>query len=168
MELPKAGVVPKTVAKRMHLEKVARIDTVPIWSGEVFYLRALLIHKPASSFTDLHTVNEHIILEGYPATILWNEFKEQLSIDHILREGDQQNGYRCALRKIDEILSQSGKRLQDFGITVPDKRTAKLANKDRFLASNCVALEAEQDNMCQMLNEEQCHAFDAICDGIQS
>ncbi|KAG2743145.1 hypothetical protein P692DRAFT_20689955, partial [Suillus brevipes Sb2] len=111
--------------------------------------RALLIHKPASSFIDLRTVNEHvfatfheaasdlglfennqegflalqeavdclrtpsqlrflfaqIILEDYPATILWDQFKEQLSIDHVLREGDQQNGYRCTLHKIDDILS---------------------------------------------------------------
>ncbi|KAG1764785.1 hypothetical protein EDD22DRAFT_435385 [Suillus occidentalis] len=43
-----------------------------------------------------------IILEGYPASILWDEFKDQLSIDHTLHEGDQQNGYRCTLHKIDE------------------------------------------------------------------
>ncbi|KAG1758140.1 PIF1-like helicase-domain-containing protein, partial [Suillus occidentalis] len=109
-----------------------------------------------------------IILEGYPASILWDEFKDQLSIDHTLREGDQQNGYRCTLHKIDDILSQSGKRLENFGITIPDKCTAELVNEDRFLASNHAALQAERDNMCQLLNEEQCHAFDTICDGIQS
>jgi hypothetical protein len=36
MELEKRGVVPKMVAKRTHREKVTRIDTVPIRSGEVF------------------------------------------------------------------------------------------------------------------------------------
>jgi hypothetical protein len=41
------------------LQKVAQIQTVSIQDGERFYLRALLLHKPALSFLDLCTIKGH-------------------------------------------------------------------------------------------------------------
>lgn len=212
VEQVKAGVVQKMVRRRLKSDKIARIDTIPIRSGEVFYLRSLLLHKPASSFQDLRTVNgqvfntfheaasdlglfennkeglltlqeavdclrtpaqlrflfAQVLLEGYPAMSLWEQFKHNLSIDLILRVGDEANGYRHTLHQIEDILAHSGRHLHDFGMCIPDKRTAELISEDRFLASNHATLEAQRDNMCEMLNEEQRYIFDAICDGIQS
>lgn len=212
MEQQRPGVLPKMVSKRVKSDHIARIDTVPSRSGEVFYLRSLLQHKTASSFKDLRTVNEvefgtfheaatdlglfdnnregfltlqeavdchrtpsqlrflfaQVILEGYPATELWNEFKHCLSIDNILRVGDDENGYRVTLQRIDDILSQSGRHLDDFGIRLPARRSMEVVNEERFLTLNHAALEAERDDMCDMLNEEQRTIFDEICDGIDS
>lgn len=33
---------------------------VPLRTGELFYLRALLLHRPASSFEDLRSINDHL------------------------------------------------------------------------------------------------------------
>lgn len=48
------------MCRRQKSDKVACIDTVPIHSGEIFYLHSLL-HHTASSFTDLCTIQ----LEGH-------------------------------------------------------------------------------------------------------
>jgi hypothetical protein len=98
-------------------------------AGELFYLRALLLHRPAQFYEELRTIdgtvyttfhqvgvlfglfsNENkahfalhegvlclitahqlcflfaqVILEGYPAAVLWDEFKLQLAADFIAR-----------------------------------------------------------------------------------
>lgn len=41
------------VRRRMRNEAIARIDTVSPQTGELFYLRALLLHKPAYNFAEL-------------------------------------------------------------------------------------------------------------------
>jgi hypothetical protein len=60
LEIFKAGVVQKKVCRRQRSDKVARIDTVPIRTGEVFYLRSLLLYRAATSFADLRTIEGHI------------------------------------------------------------------------------------------------------------
>ena len=49
----------KKASRRVRGPKVARIDIVPLRTGELFYLRALLLHRAASSFEDLRTINHH-------------------------------------------------------------------------------------------------------------
>lgn len=44
LEKEKVGVVRKKATRRTHGNKVVCIDTVPIRTGELFYLRTLLIH----------------------------------------------------------------------------------------------------------------------------
>jgi len=56
LEKPCHGVVRKKASCRVHIDKVTCINTVSIRSGEVFYLRMLLLHHPARSFQDLRTV----------------------------------------------------------------------------------------------------------------
>lgn len=47
----------KITARQHNLEHVARIQFLSPALGEVFYLRALLAHRPAVSFEDLRTIN---------------------------------------------------------------------------------------------------------------
>ncbi|KAG1871218.1 hypothetical protein DFJ58DRAFT_722647 [Suillus subalutaceus] len=170
------------------------------------------IHKSATSFTDLHTINGHvfdtfheaasdlglfnnlqegfltlqeavdslrtpsqlrflfaqILLEGYPATPLWEKFKDALSLDHVVRLANDVNGQNFALQQIDDILSHNGRHLDHFRIYLPQRRTAELLSEDHFLTANQATFEAERDNMCASLNPEQRHIFDVICDGIDS
>ena len=57
-----------------------------------------------------------IILEGYPASPIWNEFQYSISIDFILTLGDHRLGYNRALLHIEDFLSHAGKHLSDFGL----------------------------------------------------
>jgi hypothetical protein len=59
------------------LAKVARIQMVSIWDGECFYLHALLLHKPALSFLDLHTIKGHTFDSFHEAACDIGLFKNQ-------------------------------------------------------------------------------------------
>lgn len=56
LEREQVGVVRKKATRRTLGNKVVRINSVPIRSGKVFYLRTLLIHHAATSYRDLHTI----------------------------------------------------------------------------------------------------------------
>ena len=57
LEKPITGSVRQKVRPRQVGTKVARIHMVSPTSGELFYLRCLLAHRPACSFTDLRTID---------------------------------------------------------------------------------------------------------------
>ena len=57
-----------------------------------------------------------IILEGYPASPIWNEFRCSIWINFILILGDHHLGYNRALLHIEDFLSHAGKHLSDFGL----------------------------------------------------
>jgi hypothetical protein len=55
-EKSRTGVIRRKASRCIRHEKIARINCVPIHCGEPFYLQALLLHRPASSFSDLRTI----------------------------------------------------------------------------------------------------------------
>ena len=56
LEIPDQSFPQQLIRARSRSEVVARIRTVPPRTGELFYLRALLLHKPAFSFESLRLV----------------------------------------------------------------------------------------------------------------
>jgi hypothetical protein len=62
--------------------------------------------------------------------------------------------------------SLNGRHLHDFGIILPHKCGLELLNEDRFLNINHAALQAQRDNMCEMLNEEQRRILECIWEQI--
>jgi len=69
--------------------------------------------------SQLRFLFSQIILEGYAAMVLWMEFRQPLSIDHMERIGNEDLGYECTLQNIDDQLSQCGRHLVDFGLPSP-------------------------------------------------
>ena len=57
LEKPITGTVRQKVRPRQVGTKVTRIHMVSPTSGELYYLQCLLAHRPAYSFTDLHTID---------------------------------------------------------------------------------------------------------------
>jgi hypothetical protein len=55
--LPGEASSRRRIIRRSAGDIVTRIDTIPPRLGELFYLRALLLHRSAYSFTELRTVN---------------------------------------------------------------------------------------------------------------
>lgn len=53
------GLQQKVIRRRSKGAIVTRLQTVPVRSKELFYLRALLQVRPASSYQDLRTVHDH-------------------------------------------------------------------------------------------------------------
>jgi hypothetical protein len=64
----------------------------------------------------LHFLFSQILLEGYAAMPLWDEFKNSIAADHILALGDCTAGYERTLQIIDDLLSHQGKHLSDYGL----------------------------------------------------
>jgi len=56
LEIPDSSFPQQIIRARSRGEVVARIRTVPPRTGELFYLRVLLLHKPAFSFESLRSV----------------------------------------------------------------------------------------------------------------
>ena len=50
------GVIHRKASRHIHREKIAHVDCIPIHCGEPFYLRALLLHQLARSFSHLRTI----------------------------------------------------------------------------------------------------------------
>jgi len=56
LEKPCQNVTRKKASRHVRVDKVARINSVSIRSGELFYLRTLLLHRSATSFEDLRKI----------------------------------------------------------------------------------------------------------------
>ena len=56
LEKPCRNVTRKKASRHVRVDKVARINSVSIRSGELFYLRTLLLHRSATSFEDLRKI----------------------------------------------------------------------------------------------------------------
>ena len=108
------------------------------------------------------------MLEGYAAMPLWIEFRQALSIDHMLRIGNQELSHECTLQTIDDHLSHCGKHLTDFGLPSPQRRSVELFNEELYLRNNQASFHAESENMYQQLNEEQLHILHVVNDAIQN
>lgn len=74
------GVQRKKASHRVRGDKVARINMVPLRTGELFYLQTLLLHCAAQSFVDLCTIDGHL----FPS---YHEAARDLSLFHDQNEG---------------------------------------------------------------------------------
>ena len=74
------------VRKRMKGEVVARIQTVSPRTGDLYYLRVLLLHRPARSFSDLQNINGHHYSTFQEAATALGLFANQLEAELTLKE----------------------------------------------------------------------------------
>lgn len=71
---------------RAQNEAIARIDTVSPHTGELFYLCALLLHKPTYSFVDLRTGNGVIYPTFKEAASAMSLFENQSEGREVMKE----------------------------------------------------------------------------------
>jgi hypothetical protein len=65
---------------------VTRIQSIPPRIGELFYLRALLQHRPAYGFTDLRTVRGRVYTTYQKAAAVLGLFQDKTESEHALQE----------------------------------------------------------------------------------
>ena len=65
---------------------VTRLQTIPVREKELFYLRALLQHRPAASFQDLRTVDGHPYATYQEAAIALQLFRDNREAEYALNE----------------------------------------------------------------------------------
>jgi hypothetical protein len=98
--------------------------------------------------------------------LLWLEFQEMLSIDHIQRLGNHHNGYEFSLQIINDLLSHSGKHLMDFDLPSPPRSLIEVYNEQTYLQNNHTVFEAKSNNMSGQLNAEQQQIVQCISESI--
>jgi hypothetical protein len=179
-ELPITNAVPNIVCPQKYGIKTCRLQIVSPTAGEIFYLRALLLHKPCRSFEEILTFDDiqcpnfheaalrmglfnhenegamtmteavsyyhtptqlrflfgRLILEGYPAQPLWDEFTEHLAKDDIAHFKSHELGTNTTLQRISDFLQENDHTLSDFGlpqvtIPTPEIFTERLADSNR-------------------------------------
>ena len=109
-----------------------------------------------------------IILKGYPASPIWNEFQYSISIDFILTLGDHRLGYNCALLHIEDFLSHAGKHLADFGLEDVQRLSPEIESEYAFVRRHHQDFVDEARRYQTSLNEEQNHLFRQMFDATTS
>ena len=196
------------VRRRQVGTKVARIHMVSPTAGELFYLRCLLAHKPAESFTDLRTVdgvtwetfheaamrvglftnqNEgqyvlidatlsfctpfalrflfgRVILEGYPALPLWEQFRYDLARDFIISTRSEERGIDMALQAISDNVHDGGRSLKQFGLPEPLRRSPEVVIEQETYSSRSHELRDAAQHCFQRMNIEQKETYSIVVD----
>jgi hypothetical protein len=188
--------------------KVTRIQMISPTAGELFYLRALLLHRPARSYEGLRTIdgtvyttfheaavlfglfsNENeaqfalhegvlclitahqlrflfarVVLEGYPAAVLWDEFKLHLAADFIARTRSQDEGLNTALQRISQSVREGGRRLSHFGLPEPELNAHEKTVERETFSSRADQLRDTASQQVNSMNAEQREVFSTIVD----
>jgi hypothetical protein len=103
-----------------------------------------------------------IMLEGYPAIAIWEEFKDELAKDFIVARHSRDLGISIALTKISEYINDGNHSMTDFGLPEPTFRTPEvLAELERY-AGEQDSFRHLSNSMLEMMNGEQRTAYDTI------
>jgi len=107
-----------------------------------------------------------IVLEGYPAKPLWDEFRDQLCIDYINGLRSHERGTDRALQSISDHLRDGGRRLADFGLPEPQLRSAELIAEYETYEPLSEQLRERAHLKYQQMNAEQKHVYDTLLHAI--
>lgn len=207
--VPQMRIVPR--ARTDTNAPVARIQTVRPGMGEVFYIRALLCHRAATSWTDLKTVDgiihgsyadaakalglfrdnneailamedaiiclrsptqlrflfSQLILEGGPATVLWNQFHTHITEDYLTFRGLPQTAADDkALCVIADHLDEHSRSLKDFGLPQPHMVSVAVEDELSYFAGRQFALLTLSTTMYSQMTDEQKQIFNYLLDGV--
>ena len=109
-----------------------------------------------------------IILEGYPASPIWNKFQYSISINFILTLGDHHLGYNCVLLHIKDFLSHAGKHLSDFRLEDVQQLSPEVESEYAFVRQHHQDFVDEASHYQMSLNEEQNQLFHQMLDAMTS
>jgi hypothetical protein len=206
LEHPILGTDRQKVRERQVGTKMARIHMVSPCMGELFYVRCLLAHRPANSFSDLRTIDgkmydtfheaathfglfthddeghyvmidavlsyctpyalrflfSRIILEGYPATRLWERFQLDLARDFILSTHSEERGVDLTLKAISDNVHDGGHSLKDFGLPEPLIRSPEVVTEHETYAHCSRLLIWSAQSQFRQMNAEQKQTFTSV------
>jgi PIF1-like helicase len=204
LEQPIPGCVRQKVSPRRVGCKVTRIRVVSPTSGELFYLRCLLIRQPARSYAQLRTVdgitfdsfheaairlglfaNENegqytltdaiasfctpaqirflfsrVVLEGFPAVPLWDEFRLALAQDFMMQTHSEERAIDLCLLALAAAFQEGGRALAHFGLPQPRLRCPEVVSEIEAFAGRQNELLLDAQTRYTHMNAEQKRLFD--------
>lgn len=103
-----------------------------------------------------------IILEGYAAIPLWDDFKHFLTRDHVDRLHSESLGCDQALRDLAHFIREGGRHLSEYGLPEPDNLSRDTLAEMEAFEPRCEELREIAHDAHQMLTDEQRQVFDKI------
>ena len=181
-------------------------------SGELFYLRCLLIRQPARSYVKLRTIdgimfdsfheaavrlglfaNENegqyaladavasfctpaqirflfsrIVLEGFSAIPLWNEFRLPLAQDFIMQTHSEEHAMDLCLLALAAAFQDGGRALGHFGLPQPRLRCPEVVSEIEAFAGRHAELLRDAQTRYTHMNTDQRHVFDWMTNAARS
>jgi hypothetical protein len=103
-----------------------------------------------------------IIIEGFPARDLWNEFAPYLARDFTRRHSEE-IGHDLALQSLASLVRDGGRSLRDYGMPEPRHRTPDVIEELERYASRKFELRQTAHNMYTTMNDEQKDIYITTC-----
>jgi len=97
----------------------------------------------------------HLILKGYPARPLWDQFEHHLTYDWTVIAPSHEIGYDRALQEIAHFLEESGRSLADYGLPQPVLRSPKVSSELQIFGDRQYELQETADTMVHAMDEDQ-------------
>ena len=103
-----------------------------------------------------------IVLEGFPATPLWNTFKFSLAQDFITSLRSEERGLDRALLSLQTSFQEGGRSLAQFGLPQPLLRTPEVVCEEERYRHRAPQLLRDADQSFLEMNTEQRNIFCTI------
>jgi hypothetical protein len=121
--------------------------------------------EAVASFCTPHALRflfARMILEGYPALPLWNEFKMHLAQDFVLSTHSEERGVDNALKAISDNVHDGGRSLTHFGLPEPLFRSPEVVIEQELYAPRTGALLLQARAQFRTMNDEQRTIFTTV------
>ena len=103
-----------------------------------------------------------VILEGYPALPLWEQFWLDLARNFIVLTRSEERGIDMALQAISNNVHDGGRSLKQFGLPEPLRRSPKVVIEQETYSSHSRELRDTAQNCFQRMNIEQKETFTSV------
>ena len=126
----------------------------------------VLIEAVQSYYTPfaLRFLFSRVILEGYPARPLWDEFKMQFAQDFIITMRSQERGLDEALKAISENVHDGGHSLTFYGLPEPVMRNREVVVEQETYSGRTDELRTRAQTQFHQMNDEQKDLFTSVVD----
>jgi len=118
-----------------------------------------------TSFVTPHQLRflfSRIILEGWPAAPLWDQFSDALSADFFSRCHSHERGRDLALQSLGELVGEGGGSLAQYGLPLPRFRSAQVVVEIETYSQRTQELLEDAHARLATMNAEQRTAFNSI------
>lgn len=107
-----------------------------------------------------------ILIEGYPARPLWDDFYLDFSNDYQRSTQDEEQRMNLTLQNIQDLLRDSGRKLSHFGLPDPILRSAEVLAELEPYQHRRLQLQQSVRMAYAIMNEEQRHVYETLIQAI--
>lgn len=109
-----------------------------------------------------------IVLEGYPAVPLWEEFRIALAQDFIMQTHSQERGVDLCLLSLASSFQEGGRALSHFGLPQPILRCPEVVSEIEAYAGRTAELALDAQTRYAHMTDEQKQVFLSVTTAVNT